>query len=68
MRVLVVAVALVLSLPALPVKAQGPYKDPWDPAVEKAAEAAVARLGAKRALDVRATVLAIPSLAAQHVS
>ena len=36
--------------------------DPWAPDVEAAAEAAVARLGAKRALDVHATILAIEGL------
>jgi outer membrane protein OmpA-like peptidoglycan-associated protein len=35
---------------------------PWDPATEAAAEAAVARLGAARTLDVRPTVLAIVGL------
>jgi outer membrane protein OmpA-like peptidoglycan-associated protein len=35
---------------------------PWDPATEAAAEAAVARLGNARALDVRPSVLAIVGL------
>jgi outer membrane protein OmpA-like peptidoglycan-associated protein len=42
--------------------AQAPYPDAWDPAAVSAAEAAVARLGAKRSLDVRASVLAITGL------
>jgi outer membrane protein OmpA-like peptidoglycan-associated protein len=52
------AAALASAAPA----AEVPYTDPWDAATVAAAEAAVARLGAKRALDLRATILAIPGL------
>jgi outer membrane protein OmpA-like peptidoglycan-associated protein len=38
------------------------YREAWDPAAEQAAEAAAARLGAKRALDIRPSVLAIRGL------
>ncbi len=56
-----VAAALAASAPA--AADQAPYGDPWDAATTAAAEAAVARLGAKTALDIEATVLAIPALA-----
>jgi outer membrane protein OmpA-like peptidoglycan-associated protein len=39
-----------------------PYPDPWHPASEAAAEAAVARLGAKRGLAIAGRVLAIAGL------
>ncbi len=42
--------------------------DPWAADTEAAAEAAVARLGAKRALDLRPTVLNIVGLQAQAVA
>ena len=53
-----------LLLPALAAAAEAPYGEPWDPATERAAEAAVARLGAKRALDLRPSVLRIEGLEA----
>ncbi len=40
-----------------------PYPDPWHPRTQAAAEAAVARLGAKRALAVERSVLEIVGLA-----
>ena len=39
-----------------------PYNGPWDPKAEAAAEAAVARLGARRALEIRPAVVAIRGL------
>jgi len=57
------AVAL-LALAALPAIAdEPPYAaGPWDPATEAAAEAAVARLGPHRVLDIRPSVLQIQGL------
>jgi outer membrane protein OmpA-like peptidoglycan-associated protein len=52
-------VALVLLLLA--------FNDPWAPDTEAAAEAAVVRLGAKRALDLQPTVLNIVGLQAQSL-
>jgi outer membrane protein OmpA-like peptidoglycan-associated protein len=51
--------AALLVLAPLPLVAETPYAGPWDPATEAAAEAAVARLGAKRSLDLRPVVLQI---------
>src|SRR5258708_38066478 len=49
-----------LLLIAASAAASGPsYTDPWSPDAEAAAEAAVARLGPHRALDLRPTVLTI---------
>lgn len=50
-------------LAALAAVAEEPaYSDPWDLRAQAAAEAAVARLGAKRALDLRRVVLNILGL------
>ena len=43
------------------------YDDPWSPATEAAAEAAVARLGAARSIGVKGTVLNIVGLEAKNV-
>lgn len=43
--------------------AQAPYADAWDPAAVAVAEAAVARLGAKAFLEIRATVVDIKGMA-----
>jgi outer membrane protein OmpA-like peptidoglycan-associated protein len=43
--------------------AQAPYADAWDPAAVAAAEAAVARLGDKTFLEIRATVVDIKGMA-----
>jgi outer membrane protein OmpA-like peptidoglycan-associated protein len=53
--------AALLLLATAPLSAWEPpaYSDPWAPATETAAEAAVARLGARRALDIQPAVLAI---------
>lgn len=51
---------IVLAISALPVIAEeAPFADPWDPTTVRAAEAAVARLGAKRALNILPNVLSI---------
>jgi len=56
--------AALLVLAALPAFAgEPPYAaGPWDPATEAAAEAAVARLGAQRALGIQPQVLQIQGL------
>jgi outer membrane protein OmpA-like peptidoglycan-associated protein len=59
-RALAPAVLAVLAAPAL--AAEIPYTDAWAPATEAAAEAAAARLGAKRALDIVPTILQIQGL------
>lgn len=58
-----VAWALAILIPGVAVAADVPYVDPWDPATTAAAENAVARLGAKRALTVFAAVRSITGLA-----
>ena len=60
---ILVPVALV-ALAARALAADPPYADPWQPAAESAAEAAVARMGAKRALDVTPSILQIRGLEA----
>jgi outer membrane protein OmpA-like peptidoglycan-associated protein len=57
------AIAL-LALAALPAFAEEPpyAAGPWDPATEAAAEAAAARLGPHRALDIRPSTLQIQGL------
>ncbi|HEV2855744.1 MAG TPA: OmpA family protein [Thermoanaerobaculia bacterium] len=53
----------LLVLAAVPAGAAGPpYSGPWEPAAEAAAEAAVARMGTARALDIRPVVLQIQGL------
>lgn len=56
---------IVIALPVASVSVLGQtkYAEPWDPAVEAAAERAVAALGSKRSLELRATILTIPDLA-----
>jgi outer membrane protein OmpA-like peptidoglycan-associated protein len=54
-------VAILALTPALPA-ADIPYADPWDPATEAAAEAAVARLGPGRAVAIRPSILSISGL------
>jgi hypothetical protein len=58
-------VAMCLCTNSSPVPAQTAHAGPWDPAAEAAAESAVALIGAKRALDIHASVLSIPALAPQ---
>ena len=59
-RVLIPAALAVMAMPAL--AAEPPYADPWAPATEAAAEAAAARLGTNRALNIVPSVLAIVGL------
>lgn len=55
--------AAALAIAAVSAKAADvPYIDPWDATTTAAAEAAVARLGAKRALGIVAAVRTIPGL------
>ena len=60
-RVLIPLALAAVAAPAL--AAEPPYVDPWAPATEAAADAAVARLGANRALNLVTTILAIRGLA-----
>ncbi|HEY7216179.1 MAG TPA: OmpA family protein [Thermoanaerobaculia bacterium] len=60
-RVLSWAALVVIAMPAL--AAEPPYVDPWAPATEAAAEAAVARMGANRALNLVPSILEIQGLA-----
>jgi outer membrane protein OmpA-like peptidoglycan-associated protein len=55
--------ALLVLACASALAAEPPYAGPWDPATEAAAEAAVARMGAVRALEIRPQVLKIVGLA-----
>jgi hypothetical protein len=54
--------ATLLCVASLSNVAAASYKDPWDTAADAAAERSVARLGTKRALEIRASVLTIPVL------
>ncbi len=60
--------AVILSLASPLTQAQTAYVDPWDPATEAAAEAAVTRLGPQRGLEIRGSVLTIPGLMASSRS
>lgn len=54
---------IALSIAAFPAIAAEPaFTDPWDAQTIRAAEAAVSRLGPKRALDIRSVVLTINGL------
>jgi outer membrane protein OmpA-like peptidoglycan-associated protein len=61
--------ATLLLCSAAPVgAAEPPYAaGPWDPATEQAAEAAVARLGGGRALEIQPVVLRIVGLEARGI-
>lgn len=59
----IAALALLSAAAPLPA-AQPAYAGPWDPATEAAAEAAAARLGPRRGLDVQRHVLEIHGQAA----
>lgn len=53
----------LLVLMTVPARAADPpYSGPWEPATEAAAEAAVARMGGARALEIRPVVLQIQGL------
>lgn len=67
-RTALLAAAALLALPGLSRAADPPYADAWDPAAQAAAEAAAAKLGAKRALDVIPSVLEIRGLQSGLVS
>lgn len=56
------AAVIALAMTVAPAVAQAPYQDPWDPTVERAAEAAVARLGLARALEIHSVILNVPAL------
>src|SRR4051812_9796455 len=59
-RVLTSAALAASAMPAF--AAEPPYADPWAPATEAAAEAAAARLGTNRTLNIVPSVLAIRGL------
>lgn len=59
-RLLIPAALAAAAMPAF--AAEPPYADPWAPNTEAAAEAAVARLGTNRALNIVPSVLAIRGL------
>ena len=61
-RLTFVIVGVIMCLASSMVRAQEGYTGPWDPAADAAAENAVAKLGASRSLEIRGTVLTIPSL------
>jgi outer membrane protein OmpA-like peptidoglycan-associated protein len=63
MRRALLAAALAVAAAASAGAADAPYVDAWDATTTAAAEAAVARLGAKRALGIVAAVRTIPGLA-----
>lgn len=67
-RTALLAAAALLVLPGLSRAADPPYAGAWDPAAQAAAEAAAAKLGAKRALDVIPSVLEIRGLQSGIVS
>ena len=67
-RTALVTAAALLVLPGLSRAADPPYADAWDPAAQAAAEAAAAKLGTKRALDVIPSVLEIRGLQSGIVS
>ena len=59
-RVLTSVALAAAAMPAL--AAESPYADPWAPNTEAAAEAAAARLGTNRALNIVPSILAIRGL------
>jgi len=67
-RTALLTAAALLMLPGLSRAADPPYADAWDPAAQAAAEAAAAKLGTKRALDVVPSVLEIRGLQSGIVS
>jgi hypothetical protein len=56
------AAIIALSMTVTPAVAQAPYQDPWAPTVERAAEAAVARLGSARGLEIHSIIVKVPAL------
>jgi hypothetical protein len=67
MRTRLVIVGSVAAWASTLLFAQARYSAPWEPDTEAAAEAAVARLGSRRPIDIRRSVVSIPALAG-HVS
>ncbi|MEA2561958.1 MAG: hypothetical protein QOH06_3462 [Acidobacteriota bacterium] len=67
-RTALITAAALLVLPGLSRAADPSYADAWDPAAQAAAEAAAAKLGTKRALDVVPSVLEIRGLQSGIVS
>ena len=63
MRRALLALSLAVATGVAAGAAEVPYVDPWDATTTAAAEAAVARLGAKRAQSVVGAVRSIPGLA-----
>jgi outer membrane protein OmpA-like peptidoglycan-associated protein len=61
-RALHAGAAVWLALTGALAADESPYTGPWDPVTETAAEAAVARLGARRGLALLPIVLTIPAL------
>jgi outer membrane protein OmpA-like peptidoglycan-associated protein len=61
-RMVLIAAGALLVLPGLSRAQDPPYADAWDPAAETAAQAAVAKLGPNRGLDLVPRVLAIRGL------
>jgi hypothetical protein len=57
-----IAIAVIVSVASSVVWAQAKYTGPSDPAADAAAEKAVAKLGSKRGIEIRGTVLTIPAL------
>jgi outer membrane protein OmpA-like peptidoglycan-associated protein len=55
--------AIAWNAASFAAAAAAPYADAWDPAAVAAAEAAVARLGAKTFLEIRPTVMDIKGMA-----
>ena len=62
MRRVAVITLLTLCTASGDGSAQVTYSEPWDPAVQSAAERAAARLGPTPGLEIRATILTIPAL------
>jgi hypothetical protein len=62
MRTAFLFAVIAVSAASSSAVGQAPYQDPWDPVVERAAEAAVARLGPAPALEIRSTVVSLPAL------
>jgi len=61
-RALIAGAAAWLALAGVLAADDSPYTGPWDPVTEAAAEATVARMGAKRGLAILPIVRIIPAL------
>ncbi len=58
----ILAPVMLVALAAPVLAEDPPYRDPWEPSTVQAAEAAAARLGAKRALALIPSILTIHGL------